>query len=259
MPRPAAVFVSHGAPTLVVDPVPAHDFLRGLSAALGKARAVLCVSAHWEAKRPTVTGSAAPGTIHDFGGFPDALYAIRYPAPGDPALARRVATLLAGAGLDAAIDAERGLDHGAWVPLSLMAPAADRPVVQLSVQSRLGPAHHLALGTALRPLRDEGILILGSGGATHDLRAIRDRSTDAPPPEETRAFDDWLAAAVVGGDAEALLDYERRAPAARRNHPTPEHFLPLFVPLGAAGSPRGRVLHRSFTYGVLSMAAFAWD
>ncbi len=270
-----SVFISHGAPSLSLDGGPARDFLQALPATLPHPRAILCISAHWETPAPRVTGSPAPETIHDFYGFPEALYALRYPSPGDPQLARRVAGLLVDAGLPADVDPERGLDHGAWVPLMLMAPRADVPVVQLSVQTRLGPQHQLAVGRALAPLRAESVLILGSGGATHNLGELQWGGSDALPPAFAGAFDDWLADAVAAGDEAALLRYRDVAPHAQRNHPTAEHFLPLFVPLGAAHegaltaaneAPRanmakgagGRVLHRSFAYGSLSMAAFQW-
>jgi 4,5-DOPA dioxygenase extradiol len=238
---------------------PTQAFFAQLGATLPRPRAVLCISAHWETGAPRITGSATPTTIHDFYGFPESLYQIRYPAVGDPELAAEVATLLREAGLPADIDGERGLDHGTWVPLRFMYPQADVPVIQLSVQSRLAPRHHLDAGRALRSLRAQGVLILGSGGATHDLSGFRRHALDAPATDYALAFDRWLQDAVGAGDAEALLNYAREAPQASRNHPTPEHFLPLFAPLGAAGEvARGRQLHAGFTYGALSMAAYAW-
>ena len=256
-----AVFVSHGAPSLVIEPAdPTHLFLQGLGRTLGKPRAVVCVSAHWETARPSVGAAEQPSTIHDFHGFPAPLYDLRYPAPGDPALATRVAAMLQGAALPAALDAHRGLDHGAWVPLSLMYPGADVPVIQLSVQSRLDAAHHAALGVALAPLRDEGVLLLGSGGATHDLRRVAWGASDDDVRADVRAFESWLVAGVENGSTDELIAWRERAPFPASNHPTPEHFLPLFVPLGAAApGTRGRVLHRAFAFGALSLAAFAWD
>ncbi|MGE5236773.1 MAG: DODA-type extradiol aromatic ring-opening family dioxygenase [Acidobacteriota bacterium] len=254
-----SVFVSHGAPTLLLDACPAREFLAGLGRELGRPRAVLCVSAHWEASRPALTTAARPATIHDFSGFPRELYDITYPAPGDPELARRAAELLDAAGLAAAADSRRGLDHGAWVPLALVFPAADVPTVQLSVQTALGPRHHLELGRALAPLREEGVLLLGSGGATHNLLEFGGQRLDEKAPAHVRAFEEWLCATVERGDDQALVDYRRTGPEAPRIHPTAEHFLPLLVPAGAGHGGGGRVLHRSFTYGVLSMAAFAWE
>ncbi len=252
-----AVFVSHGAPTMVLDPVPCHDFLRRLGAELGVPDAVLCVSAHWETARPRISAAAEPETIHDFHGFPEALYRLRYPAPGAPDLARRIVALLADAGLDCDLDPGRGLDHGAWAPLLLMYPAAKVPVTQRSIQPRADGAHHLALGRALAALRAEGVLVVGSGNATHNLAERGAR--DDPPSQFALAFDAWLAAAVEAGEVDELVDYLGAAPEAARNHPSPDHYLPLLVALGAGGpGARGRRLHASFTYATLSMAAFSF-
>jgi len=260
MARLPTVFVSHGAPSLFLEPGPTHAFLQGLGGLFPRPAAVLCVSAHWEADRPSLTAGERPATIHDFFGFAEELYRVRYPAPGCPEVARRAAELLGAAGLSARLDPERGLDHGAWVPLGLAYPGADVPVAQLSVQTDRGPRHHLELGRALAPLRDEGVLILGSGGATHDLGHAFQHPEDAPPEGYAAAFDAWLAECIGEGREEPLLDYLRQGPEGRRNHPTAEHYLPLLVPLGAAGAgTKGRALHRGFTYGVLSMAAYAWD
>ena len=252
-------FVSHGTPMLSAERGRTADFLRKLPHTLPRPRAILCVSAHWETVQPMLTGSAAPPTIHDFTGFPQALYEIQYPAPGDPALALRAQTLLNAVGLTAAIDPQRGLDHGAWVPLSLAYPDANIPVVQLSVQPKRDPAHHFALGQALRPLREEGVLILASGGATHNLREFRGQAINTAPPENVLAFDAWLTAAIRRGDVAELLNYPAHAPHALHSHPTAEHFLPLFVALGAATSAAGEPVHEDFNYGILSMAAYRWD
>ncbi|MFQ5935425.1 MAG: DODA-type extradiol aromatic ring-opening family dioxygenase [Acidiferrobacterales bacterium] len=255
-----SVFVSHGAPTLLLEAGPTQTFLTELGRTLPRPRAILCVSAHWDTPAPRITGNPAPATIHDFYGFPDALYEVRYPSPGEPQLAEQVAVLLRGVGLDAAIDPSRGLDHGAWVPLHFMYPQADIPVVQLSLQSHLDPQHHLSIGRALQALRADRILIIGSGGATHNLGEFGVHTVDAPAQGYAQAFDNWLEDAVLHARSDTLLDYVQEGPSARRNHPTAEHFLPLFVPMGAASADtRGRRLHAGFTYGVLSMAAYAWD
>lgn len=252
-----SVFVSHGAPTLVMDPVPTREFLLGLGAALPRPKAVLCVSAHWDTEAPRLTAGAHPRTMYDFYGFPDALYEMTYPAPGSPGLAARAAELLAAAGLPAQLDAQRGLDHGAWVPLTLMYPQADIPVAQLSIQSHLSPAHHLALGRAIAPLREEGVLVLASGNATHNLRDVFNHDMLAEPVPYARAFADWLDGRIRAGDESALADYLAQGPEARRNHPSPDHYVPLLVAAGAAGG-KGTQLHDGWTYGVLSMAAYAW-
>jgi 4,5-DOPA dioxygenase extradiol len=256
MPMTAPIFVSHGSPTLLFDDVPARDFLISLGKSLPRPKAILVVSAHWETNIPAVNAVAINETIHDFGGFPQILFDQRYPAPGDAALAERIVQLIRSAGLPAGIDSARGLDHGAWVPLKLMYPENDIRVLQLSVQTHLGPAHHYRLGEVLRPLVDEDVLILGSGSFTHDLRSVAWRGPNEAPDWVT-AFADWVAAALAEGRIEDLLDYRRLAPFAARNHPTEEHFLPLFVALGAGGL-QAISLHKSLTFSVLRMDAFAF-
>ena len=183
MNRQPAIFVSHGSPTLPLERGEAVDFLRELGPALGRPGAILVVSAHWDTARPAVSAAEHPETIYDFYGFPPELYRLRYPAPGAPGLAKRAAGLLADAGMQPQVDPQRGLDHGAWTSLMLMYPKADIPVTQLSIQTPLGPGHHVRLGEALRPLRDEGVLIFASGGATHNLRELsHQRGNPVPQP-----------------------------------------------------------------------------
>src|SRR5215470_18017203 len=251
-----ALFLSHGSPMLVFEDIPARHFIAGLARTIERPKAILCISAHWETDRPTVSAATAPETIHDFYGFPDELYRLRYPAPGAPVLARRVVDLLDEAGLDGAIDPDRGLDHGAWNPLLLIYPEADVPVAQLSIQAHLDPAHHAKIGRALQPLRSEAVLVLASGGAVHNLRQFHiDREQPAP---WAVSFEEWLAGRIAAGDEEALVTYRQQRPDGRLAHPRDEHLLPLFVALGAGGGVPGRPLHRSFAHGSLSMAAFAW-
>lgn len=255
----APLFVSHGAPTLLGEDVPARAFLARLGGSTGRPSAVLAVSAHWETAAPSASTAERPETIHDFYGFPRELYAHQYPAPGAPALAERAVRLLRDAGIDAALDSRRGLDHGAWVPLTLMYREADIPVTQLSIQPELGPAHHLNMGRALEALTSDDVLVLASGSATHNLRALAWGGDEKPAPW-AKAFDDWLAERLAAGDAEALVDYRRQAPSAAVAHPRDEHFLPLFVAFGAAGNrARGERIHASFTHGSLSMAAFRFS
>jgi 4,5-DOPA dioxygenase extradiol len=246
------VFVSHGSPMLYLEKdLPARAFLAGLGTALPRPKAILAVSAHWNTERPAVSVSARPETIHDFSGFPDALFKLRYDAPGAPELARRVAEMTG------AVPAEYGLDHGAWVPALLAWPEADIPIFQLAVQPYMSPAHHLDMGRKLGGLREEGVLVMGSGSATHNLRRLIRGQHDASPEPWAKAFDDWLADTLEKGDAAALADYRSVAPHARDAHPTDEHFLPLHVAFGAAGEgARGKALHRSFTSGNLSMASY---
>jgi 4,5-DOPA dioxygenase extradiol len=254
-----ALFLSHGAPTLATSAAPAADFLRGLSTQLTeRPRAIIVASAHWERSSPRLSAMARNTTIHDFYGFPAPLYTLRYDAPGDPGLAKRAAGLLETAGFTAGLDDQRGLDHGAWVPLIMAWPHTDIPVLQLSIQTQLGPAHHLALGAALASLRDEGVLIIGSGSLTHNLGQFRGQAEDAPEPAWVQAFADWTDAAVTEGRVDSLLVYRALAPQAAQNHPTEEHFLPLFFALGAGGGGPGRRLHRSTTFGILRMDAYAF-
>ena len=253
------LFVSHGAPDLVLRDTPARHFLAGLAARFPRPRAILAVSAHWETNLPMLATAAHPSTIHDFGRFDDRLFAMRYPAPGDPALAARAAALLADAGITAGADPARGFDHGVWVPLMLMFPGADIPVVPLSIQ-HTGPADHLAIGQALGALRNEGVLILASGSFTHDLGRFRGQPIEAAAPEDVNAFGDWFDTALIENRTEDLLAYRSRAPFSEENHPTEEHLLPLFVALGAAGpaAPAAKHLHQSTTFGVLRMDAYAF-
>jgi len=253
-----ALFVSHGAPNVILYDSPTRKFLAGLGEQLGRPRAIVAISAHWEARVPTVNATAQPKTIHDFFGFEPPLYEMHYPAPGAPELARELARRLESAGMRAVVDNARGLDHGVWVPLKLMYPQADIPVTQISVQSHESTQHHFLIGQALRDLREDNVLILGSGNATHNLREMM--ADGAEPPDWVTAFATWLRQKIAGGDTGGLLDYRDTAPFAARNHPTEEHFLPLFAALGA-GTPGvpGRIVHSSTSYGVLAMDAFAFD
>ena len=253
------VFLSHGSPMLPLTDAPARDFLAGLGASLPKPKAILVASAHWETARPAVNAVAKNDTIHDFYGFPPALYQMRYPAPGDVALAERVHALLQAAGLPGDIDHSRGLDHGAWCPLLLAYPQADVPVLQISVQTHLGTAHHVRLGAALAALRADGVLIIGSGSWTHDLRRFRGQSIDAPETPDVTAFSAWMDQALVEHRLDDLLNYRRLAPYAADEHPTEEHLLPLYVALGAAGVDATPTRHhRSANYGILRMDAYSF-
>lgn len=259
------VFVSHGAPTILVDDDPGRHFLEQLGqdliAAHGRPDAIVCISAHFTSDNPRVGAATAPEMIFDFYGFPAELYSRHYAARGDRALAERVAALIDAAGMPADIDPAQGLDHGAWVPLSLMFPAADIPVVPLSIQPRLDPAHHRALGAALAPLAGDNVLILGSGGAVHNVRdaMLRRHHRMPDPPDWAIAFDGWLADHIAAGDVAALDDYRARAPGARCAQPQDDHLMPLYVALGAAGAGAvGRRLHGSFSYGSLSLSSWSF-
>jgi 4,5-DOPA dioxygenase extradiol len=256
-----ALFISHGSPMLALEDSPARRFLQDLARSLRRPRAILLISAHWEtAGAPAVSLAPHPETIHDFRGFPPALFAMRYPAPGAPELAEQVAALLEQAGISVRRDPGRGLDHGAWVPLSLMYPDADIPVTQLSLLHGGTPAGHARMGGALQDLRGQDVLVIGSGSLTHNLHELRRQEPSAPPPVWVSEFSDWMAAMLLDGRREALLDYRRQAPSAERNHPSEEHLLPLFAAMGAAGDgARAERLHASVEYGVLAMDVYAFS
>jgi 4,5-DOPA dioxygenase extradiol len=260
------VFVSHGSPMHAIAAGRAGDAWQALGARLPRPRAVLVASAHWETELPMVSTARQPETIHDFGGFPEALYRIRYAAPGAPELAQRALALLGDAGLAASANGCRGLDHGAWVPLLRLFPRADVPVAQISVQPSLPAAHHLRVGAALAPLAADGVLVLGSGHVTHNLREwIADArrrgsmSIDERSPEPYVAgFTDWVERALRADDRAALAAWEQ-APHALRAHPTPEHFLPLPLAFAAAGpAPRVERIDAGVDSGVLAMDAYVF-
>lgn len=252
--------MSHGAPTIVIDDSPARHFLARLAGELPqRPDAIVLVSAHFDEPVPTITSSAFPDTIHDFGGFPDVLYRMRYPAPGSPGLAQRISAVLEAAGHPARLDPHRGLDHGAWTPLMLAWPDADIPVVSLSVNTYAAPIDHYRLGQALASLRDDNVLILGSGAITHNLRAFftGGHAKNAAPEPWVREFLGWLDDRLVARDHAAVLSLAEQAPYGRANHPTSEHILPLFVALGAGGDDAvAKKLHASVEHGVLAMDAW---
>ena len=258
----SSLFVSHGAPNLILHNKPAREFLAGYGTELGRPEAILVASAHFETETPLLTADERPETIYDFSGFEPELYRMTYPVPGAPDLAERAAGMLSAAGLPAALARNRGLDHGAWVPLKLLYPEADIPVVELSVQPHLGAGHHLRVGDALAPLRRDGVLVIGSGVLTHNLvEYFRGGYTpDSPAPDWVVEFGDWMRARIEAGARDELAAYRQKAPHAARNHPTEEHLLPLFVALGAAGPhAKGRRVHTSHSHGVLQMDAYAFE
>ncbi|MEL6929606.1 MAG: class III extradiol ring-cleavage dioxygenase [Cyanobacteria bacterium J06600_6] len=252
-----ALFLSHGAPDLCLHESPARSFLSTLGKQLGKPRSILMISAHWHTSQATIGSAKQPQTIHDFVGFDRRLNSIKYRARGAPDLAEQVKQLLLDAEIESSLNQNRGLDHGAWIPLMMMYPDADVPVAQLSIQPHLSPEYHFRLGEALKTLRNSQVLIIASGSATHNLRELSREAINAIPPEWVKEFSDWLSKAVCEGNKSALFNYRRLAPYAEKNHPTAEHFLPLFVAMGAGDN--AIELHSSYTYGVLSMAAYAFD
>jgi 4,5-DOPA dioxygenase extradiol len=235
--RQPVLFLSHGSPMTALGGDELSRTWAKLATRLTRPTAILMISAHWTTRVPLLTGSAQPETIHDFGGFPEALYRLRYPAPGAPELAQRIKQHLTEAGIATGIDAQRGLDHGAWVPLRTLFPEADIPVLQLSVQPERCARHHFALGSALAALPGENILLVASGHMTHNLREYMQGGGERPNPA-AQNFRDWIHAQLMRNNDESLLDWLHAAPGATSAHPTPEHFLPLFVALGAAGTQR---------------------
>lgn len=253
------LFVPHGSPFFALESGVAGTRMVDAVARLPRPRAIVVVSAHWDTPIATVGTAKQPETIHDFWGFPDELYDIRYPAPGAPALANEIADRLSSAGFPVHTD-DRGLDHGAWIPLKLMFPDADIPVVPVSIQSHLGPDHHIRIGRALAPALGDDVLLIASGNLTHNLRDVQlARVSGGGTPRYVREFADWTWQRIEAGDTSALLDYRRMAPEALRAHPTDDHLLPLFVALGAAGAEaRPERLHAGVDYSVLAMDSYAF-
>jgi 4,5-DOPA dioxygenase extradiol len=257
-PRKAPVFfISHGAPTFALEPGVLGPQLGALGQQLTDVRAILVVSPHWQTQGVKVMTTAAPETIHDFGGFPLALYQLRYAAAGHPELAAEVGTLLGEAGLNVGLDARRGLDHGAWVPLWHLLPKANIPVFQVSMPHNLSTEGALQLGQALAAMRERGVAVVASGSMTHNLYEIE--HTDAPPQDYAVEFAHWVRQTVAANDVRRLVDYRKLAPHAQRAHPTEEHFLPLLVAMGArADDDALQVIQGDITHGVLSMESYAW-
>jgi 4,5-DOPA dioxygenase extradiol len=261
------LFLSHGSPLQARAGSNASREWAVIAQRLPRPEAIVVFSAHWESETLAVAADPRPATIYDFSGFPPDLYRLRYEPPGWPQLSQAVINLLHGAGLSASPHGQRGLDHGAWVPLRHMYPLADVPVVQVSLQPALGAAHHLRVGRALAPLTRAGVLLIGSGHMTHNLMEVMTMQRQGqaqlgqltPAAPYVQAFRQWVDGAVRAPAEDALLDWERQAPAARRAHPTIEHFLPLLVARAAAG-PDARVEH--FDPGVeafvLALDAYAF-
>ncbi len=253
-----SVFISHGSPMHALEPGAAGEVWAALGRRFPRPRAVLIASAHWETNIPMLSGGEKPETVHDFYNFPQPLYRLRYPAPGAPEVAQRAQALLKDAGFTAGIDGCRGLDHGAWSPLLYMYPKADIPVVQISVQPAFGPRHHVEVGRSLKKLSEEGVLIIGSGHMTHNLR---DWSRGSGKPEPyAREFQQWVKERLEARDVDALVDYRSRSPHGARAHPTDEHFLPLFFALGAAAeTARAERVYDAIDSGVLAMDAYVFN
>lgn len=262
MPKPLNVlFIPHGSPMFALNPGAAGAAMVEAAAQLAPPRAIVLISPHWETALPTVGMSTQPETIHDFGGFPAPLYDLQYPAPGSPEVAGEVVSALQAHGFEVHTDAQRGLDHGAWMPLRHMFPSADVPVVPLSVQSHEGPRHAYRIGQALAVLAAQHIWIVGSGNVTHNLGDLRlARMQGDRTPAYVQVFADWLAEHLAQGDLDSLLNYRQLSPEGMRAQPSEEHLLPLFTALGAAGPGAApRAFHRGITDCVIAMDGYAFD
>lgn len=270
------LFISHGAPTLVMEPGETGKLLSTLGATLPRPQAILVVSAHWDTPIAKVSNAIKPETIHDFGGLPQAMFHMRYPADGSPMLAEKTARLLENAGI--AIQQERhGLDHGAWVPLTLMFPDADIPVAQLSIQSRPArnlnmqdlaeqrlntPSAHYALGQAISALQNDNIMIICSGAITHNLNDFFSMKVDVEALDYVAQFADWMGERIAANDIDSLINYRTHSQFGQRAHPSEDHILPLFVALGAANAAANDkpIRHQpETTYGILAMDAYVWN
>ena len=253
-----SLFVSHGAPTFALDPGLLGPKLNQLGAGLSDLAAVAVVSAHWQTAGVQVMHTAVPETLHDFGGFPPALYRLKYPALGAPRLASDTVALLKSAGIEASLDDRRGYDHGAWVPLLYLLPKAQVPIYQVSMPFDLDAPGALQFGRALKSLRQRGVLVMGSGSLTHNLGEIG--LSDPKATQYATEFTAWIRTHIERRDLKALEAYRRLAPHAVRAHPTEEHFLPLLVALGASSDADAlMVLDGGMTYGVLSMESYVFE
>jgi 4,5-DOPA dioxygenase extradiol len=251
------LFISHGAPTFAIEPGLLGSMLQALGKQLPALKAVLVVSPHWQTRDVRVMSTPRPETVHDFGGFPSSLYALQYPATGQPELANEAARLLRAADLTTELDEGRGLDHGAWVPLMHLLPEAKLPVFQVSMPVNLTTRQAVTMGQALAPLRDQGVLIVASGSMTHNLYDYR--QSGAQPASYAREFTTWVQTAVLAKGINQLVDYRAEAPHAQRAHPSEEHFLPLLIAMGAStAADQVSVLAGGISNGALSMESYVW-
>jgi len=251
-------FIAHGAPSLAIEKHQYTEFLNGLAAQFPRPKAIVLFSAHWESTTQKVSGAASYETIYDFSGFPDELYQIEYPASGDKALAQEIQALLAKEGVPAQIDPVRGLDHGAWVVLHLTYPNADIPVIALSVNRYLSNEEQYQIGKALGSLREQDILIIGSGGTSHNLRRLEWGAKQVTG--WAAEFEQWIEDKIMKWDTDSLFQYDKLAPYAREAVPTPEHFIPLLLAMGTGDAKKqATLMHRSFQLGSLSLVCWQFD
>jgi 4,5-DOPA dioxygenase extradiol len=257
-----AIFFSHGAPTLAIEP---GDYGRALlefgRRMTPRPSAIVVFSGHFEEPLPArATAAARPPLIYDFGGFPDEMYRIQYPAPGDPKLAQEIAGLLRGAGIPSALDGSRGWDHGLWVPLRMAFSEAEIPIVEVSQPAGASPGELLAIGAALAPLRERGIVLAGSGGIVHNLRRVRFDGAGGGIDGWAKEFDAWVAGRLDAMDVESLVRYRSKGPHADLAVPTAEHFNPLFVVLGSLSpAERPATIYEGFQYGNISLRSLSFQ
>jgi 4,5-DOPA dioxygenase extradiol len=251
------LFVSHGAPTLALEHNKYTEFLGKLNTTLPKPKAIVLFSAHWDSSVQMISSRQQHETFHDFYGFPDEMYRLSYPALGSLPLALEIQQLFTKEGIRAELDDHRGMDHGVWVPLMRMFPQADVPIVPLSVNPRHTPEELYRTGRALRSLREHDVLIIGSGGVTHNLRKIDFRHPDGSPMAFAAGFEEWIQEQLETWNLEALFDYENRTPLAKDAVPTTEHFYPLILAMGAADEGKqAKLLHKQFQFGSLGLTAW---
>jgi len=256
---PPALFISHGSPGIALMPEdPTHRFLCHLAHSFTLPNAVVLFSAHWCSDHILISAADPQTTIHDFRGFDPRLYAMEYTPPGQPDLAREIALLLSKVDKQTTLVHDRGLDHGAWIPLMLMYPEATIPVVQVSIQPGLSPRYHYDLGAALSTLKQKNILIIGSGGMTHNLRKASFNDYNAPAPQWVSSFAEWMKKQLETGEKETTLEYRERCLYAQENHPTEEHLLPLFIAMGAGGEAKGQRIHTATMYGTVMTDAYTF-
>ncbi len=250
-----SLFVAHGAPTLAIEQGEYVQFLQSLGQKYPDPKAIVIFSAHWESSEQLVSGASCHEMIYDFYGFPEELYQVQYPAQGDPALAMEIVKLLADHGIAAKLDMQRGIDHGTWVPLSLLYPKADIPVIALSVNSYLPAEQQYRIGQALSALREKDVLVMGSGGTVHNLRRLNWGSSNTEG--WAKEFDGWLSKQILEWNTAELFAYEKNAPFAKEAVPTPEHFIPLLLAMGAADDQRkAKLLYQNYQLGSLSLACW---
>ncbi|REG81601.1 DODA-type extradiol aromatic ring-opening family dioxygenase [Marinomonas pollencensis] len=260
MNRQPTLFISHGSPMMAAEISSTSIFLSQLGKELSRPKAIIVFSAHFDmAADIVITSGEQPETIHDFYGFPKSFYEIQYNAPGDPALAKKIAQLFENSGLHPVLDENQGWDHGVWIPLRLMYPNADVPIVQISINSGLGASRNHLYGKLISSLKDDNILIIGSGGISHNLKELFSRTPTKNRVEMVSSFTDWVHDKLIHKDLDALLNYQQEAPYASFNHPSQEHFLPLISALGSSDLLTVERLHKDVERDILSLDSYLFS